>query len=312
MADSGHAPSERAEHAMRVAVSAGRRLGLRALEPRVLHDVFNVLVHLAPDPVVVRVPTLALASAAEQAGRQRRELAVVGWLADQGAPVVPPSPLVPREPVECDGMSLTFWQYVDERDPIAAAPPDELENRFVEQTGWVAELHRLMAGYPGELPVLAPLVPGTALSLAELRERPGILTAADLDRAGRENAVVEALARDLPGAFPGARLQAVHGDSPPYNVLLTAGGHLFGDFEDVTLGPVEWDLAGAGPRAVEAYERAGGGPVDRALLEFVEGARLLQVVAALALAGRMPELAAMLEPLVVRWRARPPLELPSS
>ncbi|TLF56580.1 aminoglycoside phosphotransferase family protein, partial [Nonomuraea sp. KC401] len=262
MADSGQALSERAEQAMRLAVSAGRKLGLRAHEPRVLHDVFNVLVHLAPDPVVVRVPILALAPATEQAERQRRELALVGWLADQGAPVVPPSPLVPREPMESGGTSLTFWQYVDERDPIAAAPPDALEERFVEQTGWVAELHRIMAGYPGELPVLAPLVPGTAQSLAVLGKRPGILTTADLDRAERENAVVEALVRDLPRAFPGARPQAVHGDSPPYNVLLTAGGHLFSDFEDATLGPVEWDLAGAGPRAVEAYERAGGGPVD--------------------------------------------------
>ncbi|MBF8186391.1 aminoglycoside phosphotransferase family protein [Nonomuraea sp. K274] len=302
--------SERAKNALKLATRAGRRLGLAAREPRVLYDVFNVQVHLAPDPVVVRVPSLTFSSADEQAARQRRELAVVGWLADRGAPVVPPSPLVPREPVECDDRSLTFWEYVDERDSIRDARPEELEGRFAEQTGWVAELHRLMADCPVELPVLTPLVPGVEQLLSRLRaHRPEPLTAADLDRAEREYAVAETLAGDLTRYFPGARPQTLHGDSPPYNVLLTAHGHLFGDFEDVTRGPVEWDLAGAGPRAVEEYERAGGRRVDPELLAWMERARLLQAVAALALATQMPELGPMLEPLLAQWREHPPLTL---
>ncbi|MFD0385295.1 hypothetical protein ACFQ2B_32610 [Streptomyces stramineus] len=154
--------SDRAERAVHLATRAGRRLGLRADAPRVLHDVFNVLVHLAPDPVVVRVPSLALSDAVEQAARQRYELAVAGWLADTGAPVVRPSPLVPREPVEIDGRSLTFWEFVTEENALgdpAAADPRELEDRFAEQAGWTADLHRLLAGYPGALPTLSPSSP---------------------------------------------------------------------------------------------------------------------------------------------------------
>ncbi|WP_223190088.1 phosphotransferase [Nonomuraea terrae] len=302
--------SERARRAVRLAVTAGRRLGLRATEPRVLHDVFNVLVHLAPDPVVARVPSLTIDSAEEQAERQRRELAVVSWLAGRGAPVVPPSPLVPPKPVTCEDTSLTLWQYVDERDPVAAAPPESLEARLTEQAGWVPGLHQAMAGYPGELTPLAPVVPAARRALAELRLRPGPLTPSDLDRMEHECAVAEAVAADLPGAFPGARVQAVHGDAPHYNVLRIERGYLFSDFEDVTLAPVEWDLAGAGPQAIETYVRAGGRRPDPALLDFMEGARLLQVVAALAVTPRMPELARMLEPMLPQWRARPPLAAP--
>ena len=49
-----------------------------------------------------------------QTAQQRSELAVAGWLADRGHPVVPPSPLVAREPVRREGFSMTFWQFVEE------------------------------------------------------------------------------------------------------------------------------------------------------------------------------------------------------
>ncbi|GHC35279.1 aminoglycoside phosphotransferase family protein [Streptomyces cinnamoneus] len=304
--------SSRAERAVRTATAAGRRLGLRADGPRVLHDVFNVLVHLAPDPVVVRVPSLTLVPAGELAAKQRRELAVAGWLADAGAPVVGPSPLVPREPVEAEGTSLTFWEFVHESSPDGDSDdPRALEERFAEQTGQAAALHRLLAGYPGELPTLSPLVPATGSSLDRLRKQPQqFLTTADLDRAEGEYAALEALVGDFPAHFPGARLQALHGDSPGYNIIRTAAGPLFGDFEDVTRGPVEWDLTLAGPHGIAAYEQAGGGPVDRRLLDVMESARMLQVVGALALVPSMPELGPMLEPVVAQWRARAPLTRP--
>ncbi|MEV4741083.1 aminoglycoside phosphotransferase family protein [Streptomyces sp. NPDC049555] len=302
--------SKRAEHAVALATAAGERLGLRAEQPRVLHDVFNVLVHLAPHPVVVRVPSLTLVTAGEQAAKQRHELAVTGWLADTGAPVVRPSPLVPREPVECGGRSLTFWEFVTE-EPLADGA--DLAELFVRQAADAAALHRLLADYPGgsELPVLSPLVPATGAALARLRTQDGHgLTEAELQRAEREYAVLETLVRDLTAHFPGARVQTLHGDSPAYNILRTTGGPLFSDFEDVTRGPVEWDLTLAGPQAVEAYERAGGRPVDRALLDVMDGARLLQVVGALALVPQMPEMGPMMAPAIDLWRSRAPLALP--
>ncbi|MEU1671342.1 phosphotransferase [Streptomyces roseifaciens] len=304
--------AERAELALDLATRAGRSLGLQADEPRVLHNVFNVLVHLAPHPVVVRVPSPASGPVEEQAAKQRRELAVAGWLADRGAPVVGPSPLVPREPVEIGGRSLTFWEFVDETDPLSAVTdPEALQKRFVEQTGLAAELHALLAEYPGDdLPVLSPVVPAVGRTLAALAENPHpLLTPAELDRAREEYEVLETLVADLPARFPGARLQTLHGDSPAYNLLLTAGGHLFSDFEDVTRGPVEWDLTLVGPLGIEEYERVSGTRVDRALLDVMEGARYLQIVGALAFASLKPDLAPMLEPAIDQWRARAPLSL---
>ncbi|AZK97830.1 MULTISPECIES: phosphotransferase [Streptomyces] len=305
-------PGSRAEHALALAVEAGRELGLRADRPRVLHDVFSVLVHLAPEPVVVRVPALAVGTAAELRERQQRELAVTGWLADTGFPVVGPSPLVPREPVGAGGTSLTFWEYVTEIEPLRdllQGDPGTLTDRFTEQTGWTAELHAALAHYPGELPVLSPLVPAIGLALAELRSEPQALTPADLDRADREYTVLEALVAEFPARFPQARLQSLHGDSPAYNLLRTADGHRFADFEDVTVGPVEWDLTFTGPRAIEVYERASGTRVDRTLLDLMEGARLLQGLSALTVVPKVPELGPMLAPLIDQWRARKPLEL---
>ncbi|MEU4345573.1 hypothetical protein AB0H00_30705 [Nocardia sp. NPDC023852] len=48
----------RTSRALDAAVDAGRGLGLTVTNATVLHDVFSVVVHLAPSPVVVRVPTV--------------------------------------------------------------------------------------------------------------------------------------------------------------------------------------------------------------------------------------------------------------
>src|SRR5699024_5347882 len=101
-----------------VAAAAGHQLGIRVNDPRVLYDAFSVIVHHAPAPVVVRVPTVlprSYSTAPErQTAQQRAELCVAGWFVDRGYPVVAPSPLVPREPVRRDCFSMTFWQYVEE------------------------------------------------------------------------------------------------------------------------------------------------------------------------------------------------------
>src|SRR3954468_4693838 len=101
----------RSQRALAAAAAAGRELGLTVDNPTIVHDAFSVVVHLAPSPVVVRVPVV-LPDGFElsmQTPRQTRELAAVAWLADRGQPVVRPSPLVPRKPVVADGFSMTFW-----------------------------------------------------------------------------------------------------------------------------------------------------------------------------------------------------------
>jgi hypothetical protein len=48
----------RTDRAVAAAADAGRDLGLTGTEPRVLYDVFSVVVHLSSAPMMVRVPTV--------------------------------------------------------------------------------------------------------------------------------------------------------------------------------------------------------------------------------------------------------------
>ncbi|MEX3106718.1 MULTISPECIES: phosphotransferase [unclassified Streptomyces] len=293
----------RTSAALGAAVAAGRELGLTVTDARVLHDLFSVVVHLAPAPVVVRIPTVLPqpADPAALAHRQRDELAVTHWLDRQGVPVIAPSPLVPREPVQRDGFSMTFWTYVPEnRD----AEPDYVAN--AEST---AALHAALRGYPGRLEFLSAADPDfVTRSLAD----PVLIEAADLDRARREWRVLEPLVRSraaFEARFPGIALQAVHGDSPPANIFAGVDGDLYADFELVTLGPVEWDLAALGPEHRDAYDRgarnAGTRTLNEDVLRFVDAVGMLRVVATLTLAPQLPELMEYLMPAVEHWRTLP-------
>lgn len=303
--------AQRTARAVDAATAAGRDLGLRVDDPRVLYDVFSVIVHLAPAPVVVRVPTVLprsyTDSSERQTAQQRAELAVTGWLADRGHPVVAPSPLVPREPVRCDGFSLTFWQYVAE---IPDAEPD-VAQRF-EMT---ARLHAALRDYDGSaLGFWTPFNAYIPDGLEELETRPDLLSPADHQRAQQEWSLLAPVLGSpstFESAFPGACVQTIHGDAPFYNLICTADGELWSDFELVTSGPVESDLAMAGPEGVAAYREAasrmGLRPLDARALRVTEAAGRLAAVACLAMAPQLPMLVDAVKPVVDLWRAAPPI-----
>ncbi|MEE1837138.1 phosphotransferase [Streptomyces sp. SP17KL33] len=306
----GSLPPERARRtaaAVDAAVGAGRDLGLAVTDARVLHDVFSVVVHLAPSPVVARIPTVLphTESPDSLAHRQRAELDVARWLADRGTPVIPPSLLVPREPVRRGGFSMTFWQFVEEdRD----REPD-----YVANSESVADLHAAMRDYPGRLSFLSAADPRFVTeSLALLDGFPSLIGPSELDRARREWRILGPLVRSraaFEAAFPGIDLQPVHGDSPPANIFAGTDGDLYSDFELVTLGPVEWDLAALGPVHEAAYDRGarrnGSRPLDEGVLRFVNAVGMLRIIAALSLVPQLPELVEYLGPAVEQWRTTP-------
>ncbi|MFE7644327.1 aminoglycoside phosphotransferase family protein [Streptomyces phaeoluteigriseus] len=299
--------ADRTSAAVGAAVAAGRRLGLTVTDPTVLHDVFSVVVHLAPSPVVARIPTVLPRpdDLVALARRQQDELDVTRWLAEQGVPVIAPSPLVPHQPVQRDGFSMTFWPFVaEDRDK----EPDYVAN--AEST---ADLHAAMRGYPGRLEFLSTAEPRfIAESLALLDRHPALIGAADLDRARREWQTLEPLVRSrsaFEARFPGVDLQPVHGDSPPANIFHGVDGDLYADFELVTLGPVEWDLAALGPEHESAYDRGarhnGTRSLDKEVMGFVNAVTMLRVVATLTLVPQLPELMEYLRPAVDHWRTMP-------
>lgn len=296
----------RSQRARNAAVEAGRELGLTVDDATIIHDAFSVVVHLAPAPVVVRVPVVLPEGVELTAlkSRQARELSVVAWLAQQGQPVVCPSSLVPRTPVQRDGFSMTFWEHVE----VSAAAQPDYDARAIT----VAQLHATLREYPQPLPFLSPLALNIPNGLAYLAQHPESIAAEDLDRAQREWAVLAPLFASrgtFSARFPGRTVQALHGDSPAYNLIETPAGPLHGDFEDATLGPLEWDLTLLPPSAVDSYDAAamklGLRRVDHDVLSLMTAARMLQVVSCLALVPQMPSLAHDLAPSIELWRKLP-------
>lgn len=299
--------ARRTAAAVDAAVGAGRGLGLEVTDAAVLHDVFSVVVHLAPAPVVARIPTVLPPSTdpATLTRRQRSEVDVAGWLAEHGTPVIPPSSLVPREPVRRNGFSMTFWEFVAEDRTVT---PDYAANSEL-----TAELHAALREYPGPLTFLSSAEPEFVTeSLAVLADYPERVGADDLDRARREWRILEPLVRSraaFENAFPGVELQPIHGDSPPANVFPGVDGYRFSDFELVTLGPVEWDLAGLGPELEAAYnrgaERHGLRTLREDVLGFANAVGMLRAIAVLTLAPQLPAIIEYVKPALDQWRAMP-------
>ncbi|OFJ53726.1 phosphotransferase [Mycolicibacterium grossiae] len=315
-------PADRTARAVTAATAAGRALGLRVEDPRVLHDAFSVVVHLAPAPVVVRVPTVLpdyLHSEAQLA-QQRSELAVTEWLADGGHPVVPPSPLVPREPVRRDGFSMTFWQFVPEVGNGEEGDGEEGDAApdYAARIARTARLHAALRDHPGAgLGFLTATRAFVPTGLSALERRPGPLTVADLDRAQREWYVLAgplASREAFETAFPGVSVQPIHGDAPFHNTIVTAAGELWSDFELVTTGPVEYDVTVADARAVAGYDatarQLGLRPLDARVRRVVNAAAALSAVAALSMARRLPMLTDALAPALAAWRSTPEVTAP--
>lgn len=224
------------EREVSAAVAVARDHGISCDTPVVLRDLTNVLVHLAPAPVVARVPvTLARL----RQGWESRIVELALFLAAQGAPVVRPSPELPPGPHVHDGIVVSFWEHVD-HDP---------ERFDAEAAGRsLRDLHQALARFKSELPRFERLDEVERV-LSTLR--------------GADAAVLrEALARLEADAFDGAR--PLHGDAHLRNILWAEDGPKWTDIENACIGPVEYDLAAIAWRASDGTDEAlaAYGPYD--------------------------------------------------
>ncbi len=246
--------------AVAAAVAVAAAHGLTTREPRVLHDGVNVVVALDPAPVVARVATLTPLLRPDPQRPSGREVAVAGALAAAGAAVVPPSDLLPPGPHRHDGLTLTFWT----RAEVLPRPPSPAEAGAA-----LAALHEVLAG----LPVDGPALDTPLDDLEVFGERAGDW-GVGADVRARVAGEVERLRPRL-----GGRLQVLHGDAHPGNLLATPGGLVWTDLEDSCAGPPEWDLACLrltsrldGRAALDAV----GGPSDADLAPWLALRRLHQ------------------------------------
>lgn len=258
-------PIERANIRQRAIAAAARvaaRHGVHVQEPAVLADRYAVRVHLRPAPIVARVSTFTATLRAPIAAWLEREVAVTAYLHARGAPVVPPSALLPPGPHEEDGFSLSFWEHVA---PNTEEPPSpEVAGRML------AELHRVLRDYPGELPVLAPPLNDIPRGLERIERIGDVLAPSELDMLRK---VADRL---LPlVTAPAELMQPLHGDAHGYNLISTARGLFWNDFEDTCKGPIGWDLSTLMDAEGKMLEGYPGAPAP-AELEPYRHMRLLQ------------------------------------
>ncbi|HEX3589893.1 MAG TPA: phosphotransferase [Pseudonocardiaceae bacterium] len=248
----------------------------------VLKNGANVLVHLAPAPVVARVAGLT-GEVRPSVGRTlAKDVALAGWLADQGVPVVAPSAWLPPGPHEFAGRTLTFWTYVA-HDPGHVFAPAEMGPLL-------ADLHGVLRGYPGELPEVPPL---DVADVLRFLASPPPFAAALADDAMKITSSV---------AGP---VQALHGDAHPGNVLYTAAGPVWNDFEDAWRGPLGWDLAClARTGRLDGWAAVAGYPSAVGLSWGVAARRVQSIAWSLVFQERFPsaERAADLARQVAEWR----------
>jgi hypothetical protein len=246
--------SECVEHAIRAAADIARRLGAGTTAPTLLNAANNISVRLAPLPIVARV----FARADDAAARAARELAVCRHLVGRLAPVVPPSADLPAGPHVVDGLTLTLWQFVEHR-PAGDA----------DSNGAAVALRKVHAAL-ADCPVALPAFGDTSRRVRALLDAPSALPAlAGADRAfliAAHDVVTKRLA-----ASPMAA-SALHGDAHLGNVLITADGPRWTDFETACLGPTEWDI-GFLPDADPSLF----GPLDRGLYDALAELRSICV-----------------------------------
>ena len=235
------------EDRVRGAVAAARAVagahGIAVGEPRVLHDGANVVVHLQPAPLVARVGTLTRLLR-DGTTSFAREVSLASALAATGAPVVPPSDLLPPGPHEHAGTVLSFWPYQELR--AEAATPEQAARAWTELRGHLDTIA------PTGRPLDTPL--DDLAVFAERGRRWGVAG----DVLDRLSARLEELRPGLDG-----EVRQLHGDAHPGNLLATRDGWRWADLEDCCSGPVQWDLV-----ALRTTRRLDG----RAALDAIPGA----------------------------------------
>lgn len=259
--------------AISAAVSVASAQGVKIDDPQVLANAYSLRVHLRPAPIVARVSTITSLLRHPIESWLAREISVAEFLASRGAPVVPPSDILPPIPHHYDGLTMTFWRYFQ---PISDAVPEQ------DVTGrMLAELHAVMRDYPGDLPLLAPPLNDIPRGLDRLEQIGNILTANDI-RLLRETS--ERLLPQI--SNPLGSLQPLHGDAHALNLLPTAKGLLWNDFEDVCSGPIAWDLINLDDEGRAAY----GDAPEPAIIELYRKVRQLHgIVWVYALLPEFPD-----------------------
>lgn len=225
--------TEHVRSAVKAAMASAAALGLRADDDAVvLQNANRLAVRLLPCDALVRV-----APAAHRAGAVL-EVEVARRLAATDAPVAALDPRVEPRVYERDGFVLTFWTHYE---PVTVG--EDVPAAYADA------LARLHAGL-GTIELPAPHFTDRVAEAQRLVDDP--IATPELGEADRELLIttLRMLTRGIVGR--GTPEQLLHGEPHPGNVLSTASGLLFIDWETCCRGPAAFDLAHL-PEAVSAH-----------------------------------------------------------
>ncbi len=205
------------------ATAVAESLGLPVSDAVVLHNSNKLALRLTPCDVFARV-----APVGQEVARFEVELA--RQLSEVGSPVCPLEPRAGPVVYTRDGFAVMLWTYYEPVTP------------HLSPVDYAQALERLHAGMrEAEMP--------SQRFTGRITEAEDVV--ADPERspelAGTERVFLSSRLASLRKAIEerGAVEQLLHGEPHPGNVLNTANGPLFIDFETCCRGPVEFDLAHA-------------------------------------------------------------------
>jgi aminoglycoside phosphotransferase (APT) family kinase protein len=216
---------------------ACQRIGLSSADAQPLRQHATAVYVLPVEHIVARISSGLTAGSGAQ-----RAVAVTRWLCRQGFAATEPADV--PQPVTLNDHTLTFWRHYPQ-DSRSTAEPWQLG-------ALLRELHLLPAP-PMELPVYQPLA-----TFPRIVEQTTALVSDD-------RAWLLAERHRLLGAyeqldFP-LRNGLIHGDAYPGNMLRNGKRVILGDWDEVSLGPREFDLA-------NTYQGARFGRTQAQLDEF--------------------------------------------
>jgi hypothetical protein len=252
----GHTISVRNGPAVQAAQAIAQRHGIAAEQARVLHDANNVVVHLAPSPVVAKI---CRASVGDHGWRKlATELEIARHLVRAGAPVVGPSPELPPGPHVQGDFAMTFWRHQD-HDPDALATSRGAGHAL-------AQVHEALDSYPETFPSFLDRQVRRTARILFGESAPSPHPTFDRDFLCSQYLSITSELHDRK-----LSCRTLHGDPHRGNVLVGKAGYLLIDFESVCSGPVEWDLSALPGQGAGAF------CVDEDLLSLLRRLRSLCV-----------------------------------
>ena len=278
-AEPGAASRELIERGRLAALAVAEQHGLAVEDAEPLSLGSNVVLQLWPYDIVARVSGLqSQILPGGEVEAAERELDAVRFLANAGAPVLPACQSVDPGPHRRNDLIVTFWDRVFEEDVIDYAP------RAMEA---LQRCHAALKSYRAQLPYLRGYYEARRIFLHLWRSQ-----ALESDYASdivRRLAVLDQAMDDIRDT-PDVENTVLHGDAHLGNVLCVreTATHpvLWIDWDDVCVGPVEWDYAcmivdfreePARPDREAVLRALVAGDFDPARLDIMIDARTLQI-----------------------------------